>query len=103
MRLIYQDKYKRVYKTGAGEIKEIPLDKDHRIAVAQGVHVQPVGKHEREFFSRNQHLKKGYLGYITDKHKERNKKKAQNKEAEELAQELYKEHLKKRGMGKVYL
>ena len=99
--LIYQDKYKRVYKTAEGEIKEIPLDENHRAAVNAGVHIQPIGKDKRQFFNRYQHLKEEYQGHIVDKYKTMNKRKEQDQEAEQVANELYREGLK--GMSKKYL
>ena len=101
-RLIFQNKFKRVYKTSMGEVKEIPLDEPHRLAVKEGLHIQPVGKDERQFFMRYPHLKRKYKrGEIRDIHKERTKKKEMDTEADELARELYKQELM--GMGKKYL
>ena len=87
MRLIFQNKYKKVYDLGNGEIKVIPLDQGLRESVADGDHLQPYGKDEKKFFDKYPDLKKNPDGEIVRIKEVRDRRKRNEKEADEEQRE----------------
>lgn len=81
MRLIYENRKKRVYKLSNGEEKVIYLNSKFKESVAKGDTLQPYGKDEREFFYRFKDNKKKPNGEIYNRRLDRKNRRDYESEA----------------------
>ena len=100
MRQIYNRGDKKVYKDDkTGDVKEIHITNDDKVAIKEGAALQPHGKDESRFFAINKHLTKKKSGEIVEKSKEAERKKDANMEYNRNLEEAYNAKKKKEGPG----
>lgn len=94
---VHDGKYRKVMKDNkTGEVKELILDQKERDAVKSGVHLQPYGKQEKEFFGRYKQVKKMSNGEIVNIQEQRKQRKDNEERGVEMEKDEWDREMKER-------
>ena len=81
-----QTKNEAWVKDNTGKVRHVVIDKE---GIARGDYVQPIGKDEKEFFSRYKHLGTNSKGEIINKEQDKEKAQIQERNQDILERDDY--------------